>query len=170
MHKNVHFWSSTQNLKGILQKSFSLKTIKNSENRFPFEWCYSQKRTTNRFVVVDDKLKADLTTKNFFAIFLLWLGEKNFFGALEQKLWVFRPSFESLFFWFTDCTNESNCFMLMFRTDVFSTFSAWNRFCGIKKYDSESVLYENRRWKLFVQASVPFLPKKRWKMAAKKVS
>ena len=83
MHKNVQFWSSTQNLKGILQKSFSLKTIKNSENRFPFEWCYSQKRTSDRVVVVDDKLKADLRKRPKMHIFVR-NGIKRILPALES--------------------------------------------------------------------------------------
>ena len=39
--------------------------------------------------------------KIFFRFFYCDWVKKNIFGALEQKLWVFRPSFESLFFWFS---------------------------------------------------------------------
>ena len=100
--------------------------------------------------MVGGKLKADLTIKNFFLIFLPDITYKqNWLKKIFLENLLIFPTFESLFFWFADCTNES--FMLMFRTDVFSTseasvpsthfFTFFTKFCFHKFHVKDREVY-----------------------------
>ena len=77
-------------------------------NQFPFFWCYSRVSMCHNWAVIGRNQK--------------------YFRRPWAKITKFRVSrtiyFLYLFGRFADCTNKMSCFLLMFWTDIFSTFRA----------------------------------------------